>query len=188
MGYLDRYAEAVKWHQQALDGRKAKLGPDNLQTLYSMWGVAVNLLKLNRGSEALPIIDECLERATAHRVADFSGLANRRLEYFEKAGDAEGCRSTAELWEKMRRTGASSCYNAARYRAVTAAVLRENDQTPDGIRRADDESDRALKWLHQAVAAGFKDKDELVKCKDFDAVRARAEFRKLIAELEAAPK
>jgi serine/threonine protein kinase/tetratricopeptide (TPR) repeat protein len=188
MGYLDRYADAVKWHQQALDGRKAKLGPDNLQTLYSMWGVAVNLLKLNRGSEALPIIDECLERATAHHVADFSGLANRRLEYFEKAGDAEGCRSTAELWEKLRRTDAASCYNAARYRAVTAAVLRENDQTPDGIRQDDDESDRALKWLHQAVAAGFKDKDELVKCKDFDAVRARAEFRKLIAELEAAPK
>ena len=92
LGSLDRYAEALEWHQRALALHKAKLGPDNRRTLYSMWGVGLNLLRLGRESEALPVIDECLGGAAAHPAADFSGLADRRLEHFEKARDAEGCR------------------------------------------------------------------------------------------------
>jgi tetratricopeptide (TPR) repeat protein len=184
-GWLGRYAEALEWHQRALKLRKAKLGPDNRETLYSMWGVGLNLLRLGQVTEALPIIDECLRRAAAHPAADFSGLADRRLEYFQKARDAEGCRSTAELWEKMRRTDPYSLYNAARYRAVTAAVLREKDQTPGGKERADRETDLAMAWLQKAVAAGFNDKARLAKSKEFDSMRDRSDFRKLMAESEA---
>jgi hypothetical protein len=167
---------------------KAKLGPDNRETLYSMWGVGLNLLRLGRESEALPVIDECLRRAAAHPAADFSGLADRRLEHFEKARDAGGCRSTAELWEAMRRTDPDSLYHAARYRAVTAAVLRDKDQTPGGRKQAEGEAARAVEWLRRAVAAGFRDKDELAKRKDLDVLRERADFRELIAGLEAKPR
>jgi tetratricopeptide (TPR) repeat protein len=187
-GKLDRYAEALEWHQGAFTLHKAKLGPDNRRTLYSMWGVGLNLLRLGRVSDALPIIDDCLRRAAAHPAADFSGLADRRLEHFEKARDAEGCRSTAELWEAMRRNDPDSLYHAARYRAVTAAVFREKDRTPRGKERADDEATRAMDWLRRAVAAGFRDRDGLLKRTDFDALRDRADFRELIAGLEAKPK
>jgi eukaryotic-like serine/threonine-protein kinase len=187
LGKLDRYGEALKWHQDALDLRKATLGPNHRDTLYSMWGAAVNLFRLKRGSEALPIADECLERAAADRAADFSGLADRRLEYFAEIGDADGCASTAELWEKMRRTDAASLYNAARYRAVAAAVLKQSKRAQDATNRAEQESGQAMAWLRQAVAAGFNDKDRLEKSKEFDSVRNRAEFRELIAKLEQKP-
>jgi serine/threonine protein kinase/tetratricopeptide (TPR) repeat protein len=184
-GFLNRYDEALKWHQEALTLRQAKLGRDNRQTLYSMWGVAVNLFRLKRGSEALSIADECLERATADTTADFSGLADRRLDFCAEAGDAKGCAKTAELWENMRRTDAASLYNAARYRAVAAAIFRKSDQTSSGQKQAEAESDRAMAWLQKAVAAGRSDKDQLAKTREFDSVRDRADFRSLIAKLEA---
>src|SRR5262249_34868019 len=123
-GKLDRYADALKWHEDALKLRRTVLGADSRDTLYSMWGVAANLLKLKRGPEAIPIIDECLDRAAKDPVANFADLADLRLDYFAQAGDAKGCKATAELWEKMKRTDSASLYNAARYRAVTAIVLR----------------------------------------------------------------
>jgi serine/threonine protein kinase/tetratricopeptide (TPR) repeat protein len=187
-GHLERYAEALEWHQGALTLRKAKLGPDNRETLYSMWGVGLNLLRLGRESDALPIIDECLRRAAAHPAADFSGLADHRLDHFAEAQDAQGCRSTAELWEKLGRADPQSLYNAARYRAVTAAVLREKDRTPEGKKRSDEEAERAMAWLRRAVAAGFRDKVRLATRKEFDALRDRSDFRELIAGLEAKPK
>jgi tetratricopeptide (TPR) repeat protein len=187
LGKLDRYAEALTWHQDALDLRKATLGPNHRDTLFSMWGVAVNLFRLKRGREAVPIADECLERAAADPGRDFSGLADRRLDYFAEIGDADGCVSTAELWEKMRRTDAASLYNAARYRAVAAAMLKKSERTPDAHKRAEKESDQAMAWLRQALAAGFNERDRLAKNKEFDSVRDRAEFRELIAKLEQKP-
>ena len=130
-GTLDRYAEALEWHQRALTLRKAKLGPNNRETLYSMWGVAVNLFRLNRGIRG-PADRRRVSGASRSRSrSDFSGLADRRLDYFAEIGDADGCISTAELWEKMRRTDAASLYNAARYRAVAAALFQKSDRTPD---------------------------------------------------------
>jgi hypothetical protein len=45
-----------------------------------------------------------------------------------------------------------------------------------------------VEWLRLAIAAGFRDKDGLAKRKDFDSLRDRADFRELIAGLEAKPK
>ena len=185
LGSLERFAEALKWHQDALDQRKDTLGLNHRDTLYSMWGVAVNLFRLNRGSEAVPIADECLERAGADPAADFSGLADRRLDYFAEGGDAEGCIRTAELWEKMQRTDAASLYNAARYRAVAAAMLNKREHTQDANTRAEKESEQAMARLRQAVAAGFRDKDKLAKSKALGSLRDGADFRNLLAELEA---
>src|SRR5262249_25557634 len=148
------------------------------------WGVAVNLFRLKRGREAVPIADECLERAIDDPAADFSGLADRRLDYFVECDDADGCIKTAELWEKLRRTDAVSLFNAARYRAVAADVLKKSERTPEANNRAEKQADQAVDWLVKALAAGFNDKDRLAKSKDFDAVRDRVEFRELIANLE----
>jgi hypothetical protein len=62
------------------------------------------------------------------------------------------------------------------------------DANPSGSRvdqLAKDEADPAMAWLVKAVAAGFNDRDRLAKPKEFDSVRDRANFRKLMAELEA---
>ena len=88
------------------------------------------------------------------------------------------------MWEKLNRTDADSLYNAACIRAVTAAVQAKNPAA-DAARLARDDADRAMQWLHKAVKAGWKDAAHTKKDTDLDALRERADFKKLLAELEA---
>jgi hypothetical protein len=183
---LDRFEDSLELHQQTWALRKDTLGPNHRDTLYSMWGVATNMLKVDRGSEAVPIIDECLQRAAGTAVAsNFSGLADKRLRYFEMAKDAAGCQTTAEIWERMHCTDSDSLYHAARYRAVTAKVLRKVDTPPDALKQAEAEADKAMVWLRQAVAAGYANLKNIKQDTDLDALRDRADFHLLVADLEA---
>jgi hypothetical protein len=152
-----------------------------------MWGLAESLVNLERGAEAVPVIDECVRRAAGRVAAPglVLGVTDLRLRHFEKAKDVAGCRATAELWEKLQRTDADSLYTAACYRAVTAAVLRAADTSPAAAHQADAEADRAMAWLTQAVAAGYKDVANMKKDKDLDALRGRTDFRNVMAELKA---
>ena len=152
-----------------------------------MGDVAASLVRLGRGAEAVPVIDECVRRAAGRVVAPglIAGVMGLRLRHFEKAKDAGGCRATAELWEKLQRTDADSLYNAACYRAVTAKVIRAADTSPDAADEARAEADRAMDWLTRAVAAGYKDVAKIETDKDLDPLRDRADFRKLLTEGEA---
>jgi tetratricopeptide (TPR) repeat protein len=186
---LGRFAEALRFHEEALARRKTTLGIDHPETLASLWSVARDLIELDRGALAIPLLDECLQRAVGKRVhRSFPEVADLRLRHFEKAKNVQECRRTAELWEKQERTDAESLYQAALCRAVTAAVLKDANPSgsgADGL--ANDEVERAVAWLAQAVAAGFSDKDRLAKSKEFNLMRNRGDFRKLIAQLEAKP-
>jgi serine/threonine protein kinase/tetratricopeptide (TPR) repeat protein len=184
---LGRYAEALKLREETLALRKAKLGPDHPHTLRSMWVLAESLAKLDRGAEAVPIIDECVRRAAGKDYCPrdlLPGVLILRLRYFEKAGDATGCRQTAEMWEGLKRGDAVSLYDSACMRAVTAAVLRAADRSPEGGGRADAEADRAVAWLKLAVAAGYKNAAHLRRDSDLDPVRHRADFAELVTTLE----
>jgi hypothetical protein len=108
-----------------------------------------------------------------------------RLQHFEKTKDAAGCRATAEMWEKLQRPEAVSFYTAACMRAVTAAVIRANDKSVAAAKDATAEADRAMAWLKQAVAAGYKDAAHINEDKDLDALRNREDFKKLLADLQA---
>jgi hypothetical protein len=116
-----------------------------------------------------------------------SSLLDLRLRHFEKTKDAAGCRATAEMWEKLKRTDAISVYYAACCRAVAASVIKVDPKTPgaDATRLAKEEADRAMAWLVQAVAAGYKDAAQMKEDKDLDALRDREDFKKLLAGLEA---
>jgi serine/threonine protein kinase len=185
---LGRHAEALTLHQETLVLRMAKLGPDHRDTLKSMFCVAESLVKLERGAEAVPIIDECVRRA-AGKLCCRSELLPRvmsiRLRHFEKTRDGAGCRQTAEMWENLKRTDADSLYNAARMRAVTAAVFRAVDKTAEGSKQADGEANRAMTWLRQAVAAGYNDAAHMKQDRDLDSLRGRADFTRLVAVLPA---
>jgi hypothetical protein len=85
----------------------------------------------------------------------------------------------------MQLTDPASLYNAARYRAVTAAVVRATDKSPDGAKQADIEAERAMASLRKAVDAGYKNAASLQQDKDLDALRDRADFRSLMAALES---
>jgi hypothetical protein len=150
-----------------------------------MWGVAETLPRLERGAEAIPIIDECIRRAAGKAVDPrlIPEVINLRLRHFEKSKDAAGCKETAEMWEKLGRTDAESLFDAACYRAVTAAVILSAPKTHSAARESAAEADRAMTLLKQAVAAGFKDAAHMKKDKDLDALRERADFQMLVTAL-----
>jgi hypothetical protein len=58
-------------------------------------------------------------------------------------------------------------------------MIRETNGSPEGVKTANDESDRAMSLLRQAVAGGFRDADRIKRDKDLDALRDRDDFRKL---------
>ena len=87
------------------------------------------------------------------------------------------------MWKKLNRTNAGSLYNAASLRAVTAAVQAKNSAA-DAARLAKEDADRAVQWLQKAVTAGWKDAARMRKDSDLDPLRERADFKKLLAELE----
>jgi hypothetical protein len=184
---LGRYVDALTLREKTLALRQLRLGPDHPHTLKSMWAVAESLVKLERGAEAVPIIDECFRRAAGKgccQPALLTGVMVLRLRHFEKAGDVAGCRQTAEMWENLKRTDADSLYDAACLRAVTAAVIRAADTSAAGGEQADAEADRAMAWLTQAAAAGYKNVAHMKQDKDLDALRDRADFVKLLTKLE----
>jgi tetratricopeptide (TPR) repeat protein len=181
----ERYAEALKQDEETLARRRATLGDNHPDTLCSLWSVGEDLLRLERGTAAIPLLDQCLRRAAGRHVhQNFWQVANLRLQYFAKAKKVEGCRTTAEIWEKQQRTDADSLYQAACCRAVTATVLRATDPSPATVKQADAEADRAMAWLRQAVVAGYKYVTNLKQNKDFDALRDRAGFQELLGELK----
>jgi tetratricopeptide (TPR) repeat protein len=183
---LGRHADALKLFEETLVLRKSKLGPSHPKTVETKRNVAEELFALNRDAEVLPIIDECAQQATGlHMDPPFlPGLIHLRGQYFQKVKDPAGCRQTAVMWEKINRTDAAGLACAASLRAVAAAAFRANDKSPSGTHEADLEADRAMGWLKQAVAAGYKNTAALKQDKDFDALRGRDDFKKLTADLE----
>jgi serine/threonine protein kinase/tetratricopeptide (TPR) repeat protein len=180
-----RYADALKLHEQTLANYKSHIGPpDHPDVLENIWYVATELSQLGRGAEAVPIIDDCVRRAAGKQVEPRLVLAvmELRLRHFEKAKDAAGCRQTAEMWENLNRTDATSLYNAACFRAVASAVLR---QTPgvDATRLAHREADRAIAWLRKAIAAGYSDIPQLLEDPDLAALRGRSDYADLLWDL-----
>jgi eukaryotic-like serine/threonine-protein kinase len=182
---LKRYDDALRFSQQTMDLWKGKYGLDHPDALLCLEDVARCLIKLDRGAEGIPILDDCLRRAAGQAIdpSFIPEVTDVRLRYFETARDANGCRETAEMWEKLQRTDAASLYNAACYRAVTTAVLRAKDTPHAAPEAAAVEADRAIAWLKQAIAAGYKDVAHMMNDKDLGALRDRADFQELLAEL-----
>jgi tetratricopeptide (TPR) repeat protein len=183
-----QHADALKLHEEALTLTETKFGLDHPRTLGCMNTLAANYLTAGRDADALKLLDESLKRVTAKAVQpDLIGqVMSVRLRYFQKTKDAAGCRETAEMCERLKRTDSNSLYEAACMRAVTAAVIRGTDlQSVPKAKEAGVEADRAMAWLKQAVAAGYKDAEHMKQDKDLDAVRDREDFEKLLADLEA---
>jgi tetratricopeptide (TPR) repeat protein len=184
---LGRHEDALRLHEETLTLRKTKIGADHADTLNSLSTVARALVRLDRVADAVKVIDEYVARAAGKaRNSDLvPELMDTRLRHFEKIRDPGGCRATAEMWEKLGRSDADGLYNAACYRAITAAVVRATDRSPAAAEQAAAEADRAIAWLTRAVAAGYKDVANMKKDKDLDALREREDFRALLKDMEA---
>jgi tetratricopeptide (TPR) repeat protein len=181
---LGRAAEALKLREEVLALRKAKLGLDHPDTHWAIYALATSLVLEGRAGEAIPLIDDYARRVTSPD-ANARILLGFRIRHFEKANDAAACRATAEMLERLNPTDSNGLYAAACLRAVTAAVERAADGSPEAATRAAAEADRAMEWLGKAVAAGFVNVGPMMKDADLQTLRHRADFQKLLAALEA---
>jgi len=189
-----RHTDALKLREQTLALRKAKLGLDHPDTLSSMYNLANSYTYTGRKAEALKLHEETLALYQAKLGPDhpdtlqsLQAVAYPRLRHFASLNDAAGCRTVAEMLEKLKLNDAASLYNAACFRAVTAAVIKKDARIPAAAaaRLAGEEIDRAMAWLKRAVAAGFSDAAHMAKDTDLDVLRDRQDFQKLLAELKA---
>ena len=116
------------------------------------------------------------------------GVASSLVQLGRGAEVAADCRRAAEAWEKLVGFDADSRYqyNAACFRAVTAAALRAADKSPAGAKQAEAEAGRAMAWLERAVAAGYHDAAAMAADHELEALRHRADFKELLARLSAA--
>ena len=170
---LNRPADALKLFEETLAIQKRVLPQDHPSTLMSMVNLADSLIRLDRGAEAIPFLDEFLTKARTSPTVDrrlIPMAVSLRMGHFQKTGDPAGCRATAEMWEKLNRPDAASLYDAACWRAVTAAVQAKTSGA-EAARLATEDADRAMAWLTKAIAAGYKDRANMEKDNDLDALR-----------------
>ena len=184
---LGRYAEALGLDQEALVRQGPSSAPTTPTRSQACGAWPTTSSGSTAASEAVPILDECLRRAVGKHP---SRTSRRSLIVGSVLPEGEERRGVPveppSCGRSKRRTERRSLYKAAVYRAVTAAVLRTRiTGRPGQTSWPTDEANRAMAWLVKAVAAGFNDKDRLANPKEFDSVRDRADFRKLMAELEA---
>ena len=161
-----------------------------------MNNLAYSYQALGRHAEALKLHEETLALRKAKLGPDHPdtlvsrlGVASGLVQLGRGAEAAADCRRAAEAWEKLVGFDADSRYkyNAACFRAVTAAALRAADESPAGAEQAEAEAGRAMAWLERAVAAGYHDAAAMAADHELDALRHRADFKELLGAAERGP-
>jgi tetratricopeptide (TPR) repeat protein len=112
-------------------------------------------------------------------------LAATLLELGDHAGAAEAAADLA----RVAFDPAGDAYKAAGFLSRCIALAAKDAKLPEARRPelAREYADRALAALRQAVAGGHRDAAQLRKDPALDPLRDRADFKKLLADLEKAP-
>jgi serine/threonine protein kinase/tetratricopeptide (TPR) repeat protein len=186
---LGRSGDALKLREETLQLLTSRYGPDHPATLTSMVNLANSYTTIGRHAEALKLREQILALRKTRFGTDhertrksMQDLAESLLALHRPAEAAAVIRQAAAIREQPS-TDPRSLYNAACFRAVAAGMLRAADTSPSAAKEADVEADRAMAWLQQAVAAGYKDATHIKQDNDLDSLRAREDFKKLVAEL-----
>jgi serine/threonine protein kinase len=176
---LDWFKKAIERFEHVL-AQEPRIVDARTGLRNSYWARAQALDALGRRSAATPDWERALN------LDDGSKTTLIRLGLARNKNDAAGCLAAAAEYEARNHTDAGRLYNAACLRAVCAAVIPQVPETPaaDAARLSKEQGDLAMAWLHKAVAAGFSNASHVKQDNDLDALRERADFKKLLAELE----
>ncbi|MFO0936343.1 MAG: tetratricopeptide repeat protein [Gemmataceae bacterium] len=166
-GSKKQYEEALKRHRHVLDRRQVTLPPDHPDTLLSQFNVVATLYDMGRVTEAIPLIDDLVRRATGPAVnpAILPTILDLRARHFSAKGDVAGCRESASMWESLNKTGPDHFRLAARLRSLACAVGT-----------AADDADHAFQWLERERESHGLDRVALEADRDFDILRSRPEW------------
>jgi tetratricopeptide (TPR) repeat protein len=162
-------------------------------------GTMVNLALSLHGRGELQPARKLLEQALPHHEAALRAnprhpnyrtfFRNNRLalaEILVDLGDHAAAAATAGQLLQAAVDPATDPYNAACLLARCVPLAERDSQQPEARRRelATAYSDRAVAALRQAVQGGFKDGAWIEKDKDLASLRGRADFQKLLKDLQ----
>jgi serine/threonine protein kinase/Flp pilus assembly protein TadD len=188
------YHDALKVHQQL-----AADFPTVSDYQNELAGTLHNLADLLRKRKELGPARQLLEQAASHHEAALK--ANPRHPDYRKSfrdhrstlvrtlldlGEHGAAADTAAQLARDAVEPANDVYNAACF-LCRCVPLAEHDARLSGAQRKDRAgayADRAMATLRHAVQNGYQDAAHLKKDTDLDPLRRRADFQRLLAELE----
>jgi tetratricopeptide (TPR) repeat protein len=185
-----RADDALAWYDRALAILKPlhkEQGPKDVTTRRFLrnahWGRAQALDELKRHTEALTHWDRAVELSpSAERPLLQLGRARGRM----LAGKAAEALADAAALTKDPATPGPLLYDAGCIYSLAAAAAKEDAKQREAY------AGQAVALLRRAQTAGyFKDRakvEHLKKDTDLDGLRTREQFKKFVAELEAAAK
>jgi len=180
---LGRNEDALRLLQVAVPLYEKRKGLQHPETLNCIWANIARLFDLNRSTEAIPLIDECLKRAAGPKAESgmINSLMTLRCRHFLKQRDLTQCLATMEMWEKRDLSQGGFLYDKACAWAALSSLKSEIEKAS-----ALQEADRAMVLLQLAVTAGWNDVKQLEEDKDLDVLRDREDFRVLMMKLKKA--
>jgi eukaryotic-like serine/threonine-protein kinase len=139
----------------------------------SYWGRAVAHDRLKKYAEALKDWDQAIELSP--KLEQLQLRAARATSRVNAGQVAEAVAEVAEL-RKQFGWNAGQLYNFARVYSIASAQVADKKQ---------EFAEAAMELLQKAVRFGWKDHVHITKDTDLDPLRARDDFQKLVAALEA---
>ena len=103
-------------------------------------------------------------------------------------GDRTGALAAATKRRDLGWDPAVDAYEAAGMLARCAPIVEKNDKLDAAKRQAEMQfyADQAMAMLRDAVAKGYENIEHMKQDNNLDPLRERADFKKVVAELEAA--
>ena len=162
------------------------LQPELAEAYTVMSSLAVDCAAQGRATDALRLINDLLVKADRPGCTPLTDSVTvvSCIRHLLKLGDVASARVAAEALEKKTLSDSNWLYNAACGRAIIAAA-QMHQGGPAAARLSKEEANRAMAWLTKAIAAGFAEAVLMRDDADLDPLRDRADFRKLLADMEA---
>jgi serine/threonine protein kinase len=181
-----RAQDALEWYDKAIPlletnlARDARLVQDREFLCNARAGRALALSKLQRYAEAMKDWDRAI---ALDQGPERPRLRLQKAVTLARAGDHAQAAAAADALTGDAQTPGVTLYNAARVYSVSMAAVKGDAQLQERC------AAKALALLRRAQAAGsFKDGrvvELLRQDPDFEPLRQRPEFQKLLAELKA---
>jgi eukaryotic-like serine/threonine-protein kinase len=183
LGKLTRYGgdlvESMKWLDRAVDCLKTVYDkePRDVTAKYylrsSYEGRAITFEELQKFAEAVKDWDQAIALSPPAEQPGYRGWA-----LISRVGAGMLSEAVAEVAELTK----SSNWNAGQWYNLACACSVASGQIAD---KKAEYTDRAMEFLTTAVEAGWNDAAQMKADTDLDPLRAREDFKKLLAELEA---
>jgi serine/threonine protein kinase/tetratricopeptide (TPR) repeat protein len=174
------YARSVEMFDK-LDQAGALMDP----LLRGRWNVNRQRLALCRkAGQAVQDLDFALQQP----AAEVPGLLDLRVRFLLKEQKLAAAVESAAKMTGLAGDKADQLYQAACAYALCAGAARQAKSPVAGAPSREKLAERALALLKQAVAKGYKDAAHIKQDRDLDALGDRADFKKLLTELEAGKK